>query len=356
MRLSESEAQLRAERGVAAAGARDAGGAPWGILMGAGLFALLTFFGRPVWASPNWYLELPEELVSETTARRTLALELREVQVPADPLREGDQARFVQLHVSVSPEAPSGESERPEFLVVEVWDRGQSAGRRRISAHGHPSTVGRRVALAAVELVRQLVVHRERLQLEQEARKREEEETRLERARSAERSRLGLGARASFLSFPEGGWLLGPGLELEFNGELPLRIRAATDYRLGSIRMVEEGSSERYAWSHFDFSLAALWTKRLRRAEVELGLGGAVSAVHLGGGLESEQLTALSDTWSARLGLSAGALLPVGSWGRFRAGLSAGGVLRPVPYGQDGVATSLGGFFVGVETVLLVRP
>jgi hypothetical protein len=324
------------------------------LIAGAGWACLL--FAQSAQASPNWYLELPDELVSETTARRTLALELRQVEVPADPLREGDEARLVQLHVSVSPEAPTGDNERPNFLIVEVWDRGQSAGRRRISAHGHPSTVGRRVALAAVELVRQLVASRQRLQAEIEAARQAEQKEAMARAERAEHRRLGFGARASFLGMPQGGWLVGPGLGLEFNGNLPLRVRAEVDYRLGSIKMVRPAGSERYSWSHVEFSLAALWTKALNKTQVEVGVLGAVSAVHLGGGLEAEGLTALADTWSARLGLSAGLLVPVGGWARLRAGFSAGGLLRPVPYGRDGDQSSLDGAFVGSELTLLVQP
>ncbi len=321
-----------------------------------GLLALL--WPRSVIAAPNWYLELPEEIVSETTARRTLALELREVDVPPSPLRPNEASGDVHLHVSVSVAPKSEQSGGAAFLVIEVWDRGEFAGRRRVSARGDPPTVGRRAALAAVELVRQLGMARTRLARVQAKRREERRLEQLRRARQQRAKRLALGSSFSSLVLPEGGWLVGPGLEAEFNSHLPLRLRAALGYRLGRLSVQGMGLGATHsAWSQIDLSVSALWVRSMSdEISVEGGLMAGVSALHLGGELVSEQLTGLKDTWSSRLGGALGAVAPLGTWSRLQAGVSAGITLRRVPYGRAGTESSLGGGFIGVRLALLVRP
>lgn len=320
-------------------------------------------FGLGAWPAaateaPNWYLELPEDVVSETTARRTLALELREVEVPASPLRHGDESSQVQLHVRVSAEPAADDSQKPALLVIEVWDRGESAGRRRVSARGDPSTVGRRAALAAVELVRQLGFTRSRLARLQAKRKEERRREEQRLAQKQRRRRLAIDSRLSSLVLPEGGWLVGPGLGVELNSQFPLRLRGVLSHRTGSLS-VEDGPEHTasYPWSHVDLSVSALWVGSVEGAlAVEGGLLAGVSAVHLGGDLISEELTGLRDTWSSRLGGTVGATAPLGRGSRLRLGLTAGMTLRPVPFGREGVNSSLGGGFLGVHLALLVRP
>lgn len=152
----------------------------------AAVLATLVFVTPlPAAAAPKWYLEMPPDAPSSAVARRTLALELEGVVVPPDPRRIGDTPDDVQFHIAVTREV--GDS-GAEWLMVRVWDRGELAGSKRVSALGHPTTVGRRVALAAAELVRQLAAVRARnVRLEAKRQQESEVERMLERREAARR-------------------------------------------------------------------------------------------------------------------------------------------------------------------------
>src|SRR6187402_18160 len=135
---------------------------------------------------------MPPGRLSESAARRTLALELEDIVVPPDPVRIADTSEDVELHVSVTVDSTRSETGQEEWLLVRVWDRGELAGSKRVSAQGHPTTVGRRVALAAAELVRQLGAVRARNRRLEVKREQESEVERHIERREAARRRLAL--------------------------------------------------------------------------------------------------------------------------------------------------------------------
>lgn len=298
----------------------------------------------------DWYLRLPDEGVSEPIARRTLALELRELDIPADPRRTGERADEVSLFIEVTRAAKGWK--------VELWDRGEFGGSRTVSSGGHPSTVGRRVALAAGELARELIARRVRkkrrlLQEEIERKERERAERRAERL-----GRPTIHAAFDTLWLPEGGWLMGPGVALDLNRNHPLRIRLGLSWMAGSLPALAPGTltGDPPRWSQVDFKLDATWSWAKDLHQWELGPQLAGSAVHLGGAGEADAIPRQRDTWSARGGVTAGWSYSFSTHIAARLALNGGFILRnlPVAYGMESV--SLGGGYVGTTLAFSVTP
>lgn len=318
--------------------------------------AVLSFFllvaSPPAWAATDaeFYLRLPDEGVSEPIARRTLALELRELDIPGDPRKSGDHADKVSLFVHVAP--------AEEGWKVQLWDRGELAGSRTISGGGHPSTVGRRVALAAGELARELIARRKRQKrrmLQEEI----EEKARLHARQVAEQRRQPA-VHGSFhaLVLPEGAWGVGPGMAAELNGSHPLRLRLGLGWMAGGLPALAAGSEPGSSphWSLFDFRAAALWTWQADESDWELGPQLAVSALHLAGAAEADRIPLQRDTWMARGGLAAGWGGSLGRQLELHLGVDAGVVLRNVPLSHGAAEISLGGGYLGTSIGLVVTP
>ncbi|HXS17121.1 MAG TPA: hypothetical protein VN764_08030, partial [Polyangiaceae bacterium] len=123
-------------------------------LLSKSVSAALAALGLLLWTSlaaakpPSWYLQLSAPTADERAVRQAIALELSEIDIPADPLREAGHDGEVSLHIEVT------EAER-RFVVV-LWDRGELAGRRVVSASGEPRVITRRLGLVVAELARDL--------------------------------------------------------------------------------------------------------------------------------------------------------------------------------------------------------
>lgn len=320
----------------------------------AAVLATLVFITPlPAAAAPKWYLEMPPDAPSSAVARRTLALELEGVVVPPDPRRIGDTPDDVQFHIAVTREV--GDS-GAEWLMVRVWDRGELAGSKRVSALGHPTTVGRRVALAAAELVRQLAAVRARnVRLEAKRQQESEVERMLER-REAARRRLALESSLEFVWAADGAWLTGPGLALELNRELPWRLRTGVSFLAGQLDAVRPADGRAPMWSWYEAHVGAYFTKPLgQRCEGEVGGLLALTLVDLADGALADGIRGQQTTWTARAGLDVGASTTLGSTLRLRFGLSGGALLRRMPLEFLGEESKFGGAFVGARLSLLAR-
>jgi len=317
---------------------------------------ICTLVPSAAWAAPNWYLEIPAGAPSEASARRTLALELEGIVVPPDPLRIGDASDDVQLHISVTVESRHLETGAEEWLLVRVWDRGELAGSRRVSAAGHPTTIGRRVALAAAELVRQLAALRTRNRRLAVNRERDSEIERQIEHREAVRHRLALESDVRFLWLPEGAWLLGPSIGLEFNRQLPLRFRTGLSLLAGEICKGPIAPAETPLTSWLDAHAGVYWAPELgAKWSGEVGGLLALTLVDVGGGASVDGIANQSATWTARLGLDFAVARAVGPGARVRFGLGAGALLRPIPIALGDTQTELGGAYLGAQIALLVR-
>jgi hypothetical protein len=318
---------------------------------------LLLLWPGSARAAPKWYLEMPAGAQSESAARRTLALELEDIVVPPDPLRIADTPADVELHVSVTIDAKRADTGEAEWLLVRVWDRGEFAGSRRVSAEGHPTTIGRRVALAAAELVRQLAGVRARSRRLELKREHESEVERLIERRQAGRRRLAIESDLQAVWASDGGLLVGPGLGIEFNRELPWRFRTGLSMLAGEIYGLSLASAETPVWSWFDAHIAAYRTTTLgSKWEGEAGAVLALTLVDVGGGAHVDGIQGQSTSWTARIGFDVGASTALGEALRLRLGLGVGALLRRVPIELEGSETRFGGAYLGARLSLLARP
>lgn len=286
--------------------------------------------------------------VDEALVHRLVALELGDINVPPNPRFPEDRVTDVSLYCRVTSEDGT--------LRVEVWDRGDTAGARRVSLQGSSQLVARRAALAAAELARNLVRSRraQSAEISREiaaARKRDEEQT--ERRR---RQRLALTARGVGTLFSDGAYLLGPELGAQLNRDFPVRIELALRWFGGELTRFEPHAG----WSSAELALTPSYVFALDpRWELSLGVPMAVSTLHLRDGLEADDIAGQSDTWSARAGASVNVAPRLTEHVRLDVGLSGGWVLRPVQLARGAGAEreehELGGGFGQLTLGVLVE-
>lgn len=302
-------------------------------------------------AAEQWYLELRDAQVDESVVRRTVALELREIEIPAQAKQSEETEDDVSLYVRVV--------EHETKLIVSLWDRGEYVGRRAISNTGHASVKARRVGLAVAELARQLQEQRLRqgraLEREAELEVRRQERSQAKRRREA----LGLRSALELLWLPQGAWLVGPRLGLDFNGHFPLRLNGSVAWMAGALPLLKDASLGGTApgFSQFEFSLGASWQHRFS-PPLELTLGGllAVSAVHVSDGAQVDLIEGQRDTWTSRLGARVGVSRQIRGQFWAHAELSGGAILRPVPIELGDESLRLGGGFLGASLAVTVAP
>src|SRR6188768_997779 len=202
-------------------------------LLSKSVSAALAALGLLLWTSlaaakpPSWYLQLSAPTADERAARQAIALELSEIDIPADPLREAGHDGEVSLHIEVT------EAER-RFVVV-LWDRGELAGRRVVSASGEPRVITRRLGLVVAELARDLRDRRLRAARMFEQERRFVERRALVSAYRAQQRALGLRAGLRTEVAPEGAFLLGPTVGAEFNNHFPLRLVTGLSWGAGQV-------------------------------------------------------------------------------------------------------------------------
>lgn len=302
-------------------------------------------------AAEQWYIQYVGDEVNRPAVELAVALELREVEIPGDPRRPGDGPGEVSLHIRLEASADS--------IVVGLWDRGELSGRRRVSSGGPPRVMARRVGLAVGELARQLSARRSRLVQEFErdsflAQEQEKEFHRLKRLHD-------LGLRADFqgLSFASGAYLLGPSVGIEFNDHFPVRFSTGLSWMTGGIPALAENSlgQTNPSWSVFDLWLRMDHAWALREpAWVTAGVDVAVSAVHVGGATEVDQIAGQRDTYSARLGGRFGYVHAFTETVRARLEFSGGSLLRSIPMQLDSERVDLGGAYIGLHLGVTLAP
>jgi hypothetical protein len=275
--------------------------------------------------------------VDEALVRRLIALELGDVSVPENPRFPGDRSEDVVLYCRVTPEDGA--------LRVEVWDRGDAAGARRVSLQGSSQLVARRVALAAAELARRLARDRVLLSKRMEREARAEEQRMREWARRAEQRRLGLSARVVGVAFFEGAYLVGPELGVQLNHEFPLRVEMGLRWLGGSVSALSPSAG----WSAAEFSLAPAYVFPKTGWDLSIRVPLTATLLHLRDGVNVDDISGEHDTWTARAGLGIAVQPRISSHVRLDGGLSAGFLMRPVPMtrvqaGDDDTERFGGGF------------
>jgi hypothetical protein len=298
-----------------------------------------VLWAPPAHAGSRTFVEMGDTggRVDDALVRRLIRLELGDVSVPENPRFPGDRSEDVVLYCRVAPEDGA--------LLVEVWERGDAAGARRVSLQGSSQLVARRVALAAAELARRLARDRNALQRRMEREARAEEQRARDEARRAEQRRLALSARAVGVAFFEGAYLVGPELGMQLNHEYPLRIEMGLRWLGGSVSALSPSAG----WSAAEFSLTPAYVFPKTAWDLVIRAPLTATMLHLNDGVSVDDISGEHDTWTARAGLGVAVQPRVSSHLRLDMGLSAGMVLRPVPLariqdGEDELERFGGGF------------
>lgn len=305
----------------------------------------------PGWAADRWYVDFEGTDWDKSQVRRAIALELREVEVPGDPSRPGDEFHDVSLRILVERQAG--------MIEVSLWDRGEFTGRRRVSTSSQSRVLARRVGLAVGELARQLAGQRVRTayRIEREAAAQAARD--LDAAKRARRKDLSLRAGIDSLVLPQGAFLLGPALGIEFNGRFPLRFTPQISWMSGALPGLSEATSGGRAphWSQLELGLGASYVHQVReRNNFTVGGFVAAGAVHVGGATTVDEISGQRDTWGARGGLRLGYARKVTDEAWLGFDLTAGSSLRRIPMRYDTTTMDLGGGFLGVSFGFALAP
>jgi hypothetical protein len=240
-------------------------------------------------------------------------------------------------------------------MRIELWELGRSRGARTVLSGGTPRLLARRVALAAAELARQVVVRRK-------AEARAAEAVAVEAARR-EASKRGFPIHASFALSPgvDAGWIglgdlwvvgprLGVGLRMNngFNLELTGSVLA------GSVTAASDSSTSRW----IDAAVSPSYSFNGDGAvAVEAGLTASFSAVHFSDVRAIDDSRSQSDTWTARALASVSLVPRLSESFRLRIGPEAGFLLRRmIVTDSDGERHRLGGLWLGLNASVLIEP
>lgn len=280
-----------------------------------------------------------ERHLDAAVVRRLVTLEVGDVEVPAPVAAQTASSSpgvYVRIYFA------------EDRLVVELWDRGELQGQRRISASGGTPLAARRIALASGELARRL---RERRLAEARAQRREQ-------ARAAAEQQDSRAFRVSVLPYfaPElrGGWAssgdaLFAGPRLRFG----VRTEAGQDLGLGVSFLGARafGVHAEPTLASYELELSPGQLLPLGRGhELRFGAAAALAVVHVQGArVWSEQQSFASETWTARGGLEARYRYPLGQHWHFETGVEAGALLRRLWLRtEDGAREGMGGLWTGL--------
>lgn len=283
-----------------------------------------------------------EKYLDARLTRRLIQLELSEVVIPG---RLEDRFPSSTGTVFFRVLAPAAER-----LHVELWDRGDFHGARRVSGSGSAELRARRIALGAAELARRLrhkrIVQARQAEAERLAR---EQQLELER-RELRLEGLVLDAEAYGGWLTEGGWLAGPRLGAELR--LPSRSRVALT--AAGLTGVWVDSTEHHAWRQLEVGIRAGQALRLG-PRTELALSGQATAgtVQFLGATAVDEVAGQHTSWTSRAALGARVEHKVGQRAWLSAGPELGLMLRRVPMRDAaGEQHRVGGLMLGVNVGL----
>lgn len=285
-----------------------------------------------------------ERLVDARAARRLVALELSDVEIP--PGRFGKLgARAPALFYRVLGR-PAG------ALRVELWERGEFYGARSVSGSGSARLRSRRVALAAVELARRLRQRRTAEERREQARLAAEREQALRRARAGSGFAVEAAAAGAIVG-PGDMWLAGPGLAARISASEALRLDLGAAWLGGAAPAAE---SSHVQWLELRVGPAYTFTPDAP-LRIGLGLEMAAAVVRIGGVPEVDAIPGESATWSARAALALRLEPRLGDRAFLSFGPSFGVVLRPMPVvDPDGGRHELGGVWMGMAAGVVLDP
>jgi hypothetical protein len=285
-----------------------------------------------------------EQLVDARAARRLVALELSDVEIPPGRFGKlGTRAPALFYRVLGRPGGA---------LRVELWERGEFYGARSVSGSGSARLRSRRVALAAVELARRLRQRRTAEERREQARLAAEREEALRRARAGSGFALEASGAGAIVG-PGDLWLAGPALGARVSASEALRLDLGAAWLGGAAPAAE---SPHVQWLELRLGPAYTFLPETP-LRVGVGLELAAAVVHIGGVREVDAIPGQSATWSARAALALRLEPRLGDRVFATFGPSLGVVLRPMPVADAaGERHELGGVWIGVAAGAVLDP
>jgi len=287
-----------------------------------------------------------ERVVDSRLTRRLVEIELSDADVPPRPDGAPGARQTVYFRVLAT---------SPKTLRVELWDKGDYYGARRLSSADVKELLARRVALAAGALVRDLKIRRAA-----EVRALEQQKERLQQQREALAEALRWPAvtvegKLALAAVGPGDMVLGgPGLAGQF------RLRSGSRVGLGATWMVGAVSraSGSPALSWLEVAVTPEHAFRLTPSfDLAVGMTAAAAAVHLNRMSQVDDISAQADTWTTRAVARVMAEPHLGSHTRLSVGPELGIVARRIPVVDEaGDRHRLGGLWIGVSAGLVLDP
>jgi len=283
-----------------------------------------------------------QDWVDGALARRLVVLELSDVDVPA-PLDAQTKSRSPGLYVRIL--------EAEDRLVVELWDRGELQGQRRLSLSGSPPLMARRIALAAGELARRLRerrltearAHKRRLQREEERRRRPQFVPIWGRPFLRASASVAVTTGGKALVF--GPQLVG-GLRLHRGPELAVGVGLFTG------PLTDIAGDPWLEW--YEVQLRPSYPMQFDWGTLRVGPLLSVASVHLVDASRDEA-GRHSETWSGKAALDVAWAWRLGGHRALEVGVEAGALLRRVPVISDGQRGDLQGLW-GAASLALTFP
>ena len=271
-----------------------------------------------------------------------MEVELSDADVPARPGDKRSTAYFRVLALSA------------DTLRIELWDRGDFYGARKINSSDVKDLVARRVAVAASSLVRDM---RERRVLEVQALERAQADRDKEQVEVAELRRwpaVTLEPRALAALVPGDLMLAGPGLGGQLRFKQGTRVELGAAWLFGSAPALAGSSSVRW----LELGITPTHAFRLSPGfDLGVGLHAAAAALHFTRVAAVDDSAGQLDTWSARAALRLTAEPRLGRSARLSAGPELGVMLRRVPVRDEaGDARRLGGLWLGIVAGVALDP
>jgi len=281
-----------------------------------------------------------ERLLDGRAVRRLVALELSDVDVPAE-LDGSQPALFYRVL-----------GDGRGFVDLELWERGILHGNRRVSSVNRAGHLfARRVALAAAELaraLRQQRIAKGRLEARRLARERAER-----RDRSTRTLEGPLALRSSVFA-ARGGGLTMYGSSLALGVTLAGATRLDLAIRIGGAELGDAGAR----WSALELELGPAHRFRLSGSlDLDLGATLGASAVHVSGARGVDAIAGQDDTWTARAALALRLEPRLSRWARASFGLEGGHFLRAVPIATfSGATERLRSPYAGLSLGVVLTP
>lgn len=248
---------------------------------------------RAASAAPEIVVEItPEarEVINARVTRRLIRLELADIRVAPNPMRSDPPtlALFYRLLLTESGE-----------LRIELWERGEFYGARRVStAHGDKKLLARHIALATAELAQRLSrAHSQKAkELEREAE--QQRKTEQERREREKRERWALVSQGEAAWLPGSkAWLAGPRLGFQLNHPDRGRLDLSFAWLFGTAEGLPDTS--RFEW----LELRLVPQYRFDVQDLGVGVAVAANALSLSGPVYVDRIANQRQTWSARVAL-----------------------------------------------------